>query len=87
MRRVALTGTLPTLAASGSLLGPGQSVRLLRRMNLHPAELVLFALGLRATDSAWLFADAQLPDHIPVAVGIVCFQIVEQAAALAYQHQ
>src|ERR1700761_2042076 len=34
-----------------------------------------------------LLADAQLADDVPVAVRIVRLEIIEQAAALAYQHQ
>lgn len=36
---------------------------------------------------ACLLADAQLTDHIPVAVGIIRLEIVQQTAALTHQHQ
>src|SRR5579862_5654772 len=34
-----------------------------------------------------LLADAQLADDVPVAVRIVRLEVIEQAAALAYEHQ
>ena len=36
---------------------------------------------------ACLLADAQLPDHIAVAVRVVGLQVIQQATALAHQHQ
>ena len=36
---------------------------------------------------ACLLADAQLPDHVAVAVRVVGLQVIQQATALAYQHQ
>jgi hypothetical protein len=45
--------------------------------------------GVRFGDKvlACLLADAQLPDHIAVAVRVVGLQVIQQATALAYQHQ
>ena len=34
-----------------------------------------------------LLADTELGDHVAVAIGIMCLQVVQQAAALAYEHQ
>lgn len=33
-----------------------------------------------------LLADTQLGDHVAVAIGIMCLQVVQQTAAFAYQH-
>src|ERR1700752_1245123 len=38
-------------------------------------------------ESLRLLADAQLTDDFAIPVGVVGLEIVEQAAALAYQHQ
>ncbi len=45
--------------------------------------------GVRFGDKvlACLLADAQLPDHIAVAVRVVGLQVIQQATAFAYQHQ
>ena len=45
-----------------------------------------FALYVNSNGSR-LFADAKLTDDVPVAVGVVCLEIVQQTAAFAHQHQ
>jgi hypothetical protein len=34
-----------------------------------------------------LLADSEFADHVAIAVRVVRFQVIQQAAALAYQHQ
>src|SRR5271169_587605 len=34
-----------------------------------------------------LLADSELADYVAVAIRIVCLQVIQQAAAFAYQHQ
>src|SRR6185437_11471893 len=48
------------------------------------------SFGLGASGSRWLsdlLADTELPDHLTVAIGIMYLQVVQQAAALAHEHQ
>lgn len=34
-----------------------------------------------------LLADPELPDHVPIPIGVGALQVVQQASALADQHQ
>ena len=47
-----------------------------------------FAMEVWTPNSAYpLLAETELMDHVLVAIGIVGFEVVEQAATLADQHQ
>src|ERR1700679_1897205 len=56
------------------------------RPQLAAAEPSARAQGFRSKP-AILLADAQLADDFAIAVGVVLLQVIEQAAALAHQHQ
>jgi hypothetical protein len=46
--------------------------------------------GLGASGSKWLsvlLADTEFSDYVTITVGIVCLQVIQQAAAFTYQHQ
>lgn len=42
---------------------------------------------LRMDELQCLLANAKLTDDVPITIGIVCLQIIQQAAALAHEHQ
>ena len=45
------------------------------------------AAGISAERRCRLLADAQFANDFPVAISIVCLQVVQQTAAIAHHHQ
>ena len=60
-------------------LSPGWAEACVCCIRVRPSRI-----GLRNKPgvAAWLLADAELADHIAVAIGIVLLQVIQQAAAL-----
>src|SRR6185437_10577211 len=67
-----------------------EKLRRIHRPVFHMEQGLRPMSGLGASDSTsafWLLADTELADYGPVAVRIVQLQVIQQAAALADQHQ